>query len=224
MSRVARECADGAPQLGHVSANAGIDRATCAPPAAAAGGTGPWVLRLPADPDASRTSAARALAAAFGVNVGVVISDSFGRPFRLGTVGVAIGVAGFPPLWDQRGRRDLYGRVLEATLTAPADQLAGALRPGRRPSRRSARRCARARPAHFAGAPSRRARRLPTRPQETSTCEPSARVVYLSGGVGGARLAYGMARALPPTALTIVVNTGDDFAHWGLASAPTSTP
>ena len=55
-----------------------------------------------------------------------MISDSFGRPFRLGTVGAAIGVAGLPPLWDQRGERDLFGRVLEHTMTALADQVAAA--------------------------------------------------------------------------------------------------
>ena len=59
-----------------------------------------------------------------GARVGVVISDSFGRPFRLGTVGAAIGCAGLPPLWDRRGERDLFGRVLENTITALADQVA----------------------------------------------------------------------------------------------------
>jgi coenzyme F420-0:L-glutamate ligase/coenzyme F420-1:gamma-L-glutamate ligase len=118
--------------LGHVSANAGIDQSNVRPPNAQPGtgpaqpGTGPWLLRLPADPDASARALRVRMTAAFGVNVSVLISDSFGRPFRLGTVGVAIGVAGFPAVWDQRGRRDLYGRTLEATLTAPADQLAGA--------------------------------------------------------------------------------------------------
>jgi coenzyme F420-0:L-glutamate ligase/coenzyme F420-1:gamma-L-glutamate ligase len=61
---------------------------------------------------------------ATGRDVGVVITDSFGRPFRLGTVGVAIGVAGLPPLWDRRGELDLFGRALEHTITALADQVA----------------------------------------------------------------------------------------------------
>ncbi|HEY6464163.1 MAG TPA: coenzyme F420-0:L-glutamate ligase, partial [Polyangiaceae bacterium] len=56
--------------------------------------------------------------------VGVVVTDSFGRPFRLGTVGAAIGVAGLPPLWDRRGEVDLFGRTLEQTITALADQVA----------------------------------------------------------------------------------------------------
>ncbi len=109
--------------LGHVSANAGLDRSNVEPPNAPAG-SGPWVLRLPRDPDASARALREALRERLGVRVGVVISDSFGRPFRFGTVGVAVGVAGFPALWDQRGRRDLYGRALEHTWTAPADQLA----------------------------------------------------------------------------------------------------
>ena len=58
--------------------------------------------------------------------MGVVVSDSFGRPFRLGTVGAAIGVAGLPALWDKRGEADLFERRLEHTLTALADQVAAA--------------------------------------------------------------------------------------------------
>jgi coenzyme F420-0:L-glutamate ligase/coenzyme F420-1:gamma-L-glutamate ligase len=56
----------------------------------------------------------------------VVITDSFGRAFRRGTVGVAVGSSGLPPLWDQRGHRDLSGRTLEQTITALADQIAAA--------------------------------------------------------------------------------------------------
>jgi coenzyme F420-0:L-glutamate ligase/coenzyme F420-1:gamma-L-glutamate ligase len=56
----------------------------------------------------------------------VVISDSHGRPFRIGTVGVAIGLAGFPAIWDMRGLRDLYGRVLRITVTGLGDELAAA--------------------------------------------------------------------------------------------------
>jgi coenzyme F420-0:L-glutamate ligase/coenzyme F420-1:gamma-L-glutamate ligase len=54
----------------------------------------------------------------------VVISDSFGRPFRFGSVGIAVGSAGLPPLFDQRGKRDLFGRALDHTVTALADQVA----------------------------------------------------------------------------------------------------
>jgi coenzyme F420-0:L-glutamate ligase/coenzyme F420-1:gamma-L-glutamate ligase len=58
--------------------------------------------------------------------IGVVVTDSLGRPFRLGTVGAAIGVAGLPTLWDRRGEPDLFGRTLEQTITALADQVAAA--------------------------------------------------------------------------------------------------
>lgn len=100
-------------RLGFVVASAGVDASNVR-------GDGSWVLLLPADPDAS--------AAALSVRLGtaVVISDSFGRPFRLGTVGVAIGAAGLPALVDQRCRRDLFGRALEHTETALADQIAAA--------------------------------------------------------------------------------------------------
>ncbi len=108
---------------GHVSANAGVDQSN-AQPATAGAASGPWILRLPADPDASAARLRSALEAKLGATIGVIISDSFGRPFRQGTVGTALGVAGFPALYDQRGLSDLDGRVLEATITAPADQLA----------------------------------------------------------------------------------------------------
>ncbi len=113
-------------RLGFISANAGID-ASNALPAGAPAGSGPWALLLPEAPDASAETIRRALRdAAGGPAIGVVISDSFGRPFRLGTVGAAIGVAGLPPLWDRRGETDLFGRVLEHTITALADQVAAA--------------------------------------------------------------------------------------------------
>jgi coenzyme F420-0:L-glutamate ligase/coenzyme F420-1:gamma-L-glutamate ligase len=104
-----------------VVANAGVDFSNAAPPSGRPG-AGPWALLLPLDPDAS---AAR-LRAALGPPpaIGVVISDSFGRPFRLGSVGTAVGSAGLPALWDQRGAHDLFDRPLEHTFTALADQLA----------------------------------------------------------------------------------------------------
>lgn len=108
-------------RLGFVVANAGIDCSN-AVPSEAAPQSGPWALLLPNDPDAS----AEKLRRAFAARVGIVISDSFGRPFRLGTVGAAIGCAGLPPLWDRRGERDLHGRALQQTITALADQVAAA--------------------------------------------------------------------------------------------------
>jgi coenzyme F420-0:L-glutamate ligase/coenzyme F420-1:gamma-L-glutamate ligase len=110
-------------RLGFISANAGID-ASNAQPVQFASGSGPWALLLPEAPDRSAADIRQALESSSGVSVGVVISDSFGRPFRLGTVGAAIGCAGLPPLWDRRGERDLYGRVLENTITGLADQVA----------------------------------------------------------------------------------------------------
>ena len=104
-------------RLGFVSANAGIDRSNAAPGADG----GDWVLLLPTDPDAT----ARRLGD-LHPGLGVVVSDSLGRPFRLGTVGAAIGVAGLPALVDHRGQVDLDGRALEHTATALADQVAAA--------------------------------------------------------------------------------------------------
>jgi coenzyme F420-0:L-glutamate ligase/coenzyme F420-1:gamma-L-glutamate ligase len=110
---------------GHVSANAGIDQSN-ALPSHAQPGSGPWLLRLPEDPDASATRLRERLQAVYGVGLGVIVSDSFGRPFRRGSVGVAIGSAGLPALYDQRGQRDLDGRALEHTETATADQIEAA--------------------------------------------------------------------------------------------------
>lgn len=112
-------------RLGFVTANAGIDCSN-AVPAGAAADSGPWALLLPEAPDASAERIRAALARATQAQVAVVISDSFGRPFRVGTVGAAIGVAALPPLWDRRGEPDLFGRILEATVTALADQVAAA--------------------------------------------------------------------------------------------------
>jgi coenzyme F420-0:L-glutamate ligase/coenzyme F420-1:gamma-L-glutamate ligase len=112
-------------RLGFIGANAGIDCSNALPPDAAPG-SGPWALLLPEAPDATARIIREALEAMSGARIGVVISDSFGRPFRLGTVGAAIGASGLPPLWDRRGERDLYGRVLENTITALADQVAAA--------------------------------------------------------------------------------------------------
>jgi coenzyme F420-0:L-glutamate ligase/coenzyme F420-1:gamma-L-glutamate ligase len=118
VSRVARHALIVRHRLGFVTADAGIDLSNATPPGRD-GGT--WAILLPLDPDASARRLREALAPA-----AVVISDSFGRPFRIGTVGAAIGCAGLPPLWDQRGRKDLGGRTLERTITALADQVAAA--------------------------------------------------------------------------------------------------
>lgn len=104
-------------RTGHVLANAGIDASNVE------GGEDSAVLLWPVDPDAS----ARAIRAELGGQVGVVIADSMGRAWRIGTVGTAIGVAGLTVLDDRRGLdQDLYGRTLQATVIAIADSVAAA--------------------------------------------------------------------------------------------------
>jgi coenzyme F420-0:L-glutamate ligase/coenzyme F420-1:gamma-L-glutamate ligase len=102
---------------GFVCANAGVDLSNA--PAA-----GQAVL-LPEDPDASARALRRALAPA-DARLGVLVSDTFGRPWREGLVDLAIGCAGMAPLDDARGSRDLAGRELQVTTLARADQLAAA--------------------------------------------------------------------------------------------------
>lgn len=101
-------------RLGHVMANAGIDRSNVGPSG------GERALLLPLDPDRSAARIAAALGCA------VVISDSFGRPWRYGVTGVAIGVAGMPALVDRRGDLDRDGRRLEVTQVALGDMVATA--------------------------------------------------------------------------------------------------
>jgi coenzyme F420-0:L-glutamate ligase/coenzyme F420-1:gamma-L-glutamate ligase len=103
---------------GWICANAGVDVSN-----AAADGV---VTLLPLDADESARRLRAELADACGRLPGVVISDSFGRPWRLGQVDVAIGCAGVAPVDDWRGREDLRGRELAATAIAVADQLAAA--------------------------------------------------------------------------------------------------
>ncbi len=108
-------------RLGFTSANAGIDRSNVAH-----NGEDEAVLLLPLDPDRSAQAIRQAVGDRLGIDVGVVICDSHGRPFRLGTVGVAIGAAGIPALWDRRGEADLYGYTLEHTDVGVADEIAAA--------------------------------------------------------------------------------------------------
>ena len=108
-------------RLGFVMANAGVDHSNLAAP-----GAPDQVLLLPRDPDASAARLRAALGARFGVTLAVVITDSFGRPWRRGSAGVAIGAAGLPALVDLRGTPDLFGRTLEVTLVGLADEIAAA--------------------------------------------------------------------------------------------------
>jgi coenzyme F420-0:L-glutamate ligase/coenzyme F420-1:gamma-L-glutamate ligase len=103
---------------GFVCASAGVD-------ASNAKGQGTLVL-LPLDPDASARRLRERIAELTGVEVGVIVSDSFGRAWRRGTTDVALGVAGIPALFDLRGRRDSVGYELHATEIAVADEIAGA--------------------------------------------------------------------------------------------------
>jgi coenzyme F420-0:L-glutamate ligase / coenzyme F420-1:gamma-L-glutamate ligase len=105
-------------RAGWISANAGIDASNVP-------GTGRVTL-LPAEPDESARRLRAELREAAGAAPGVVIADSFGRPWRLGQVDVAIGCAGIAPLDDWRGRRDRDGGELAATVIAVADELAAA--------------------------------------------------------------------------------------------------
>lgn len=105
---------------GHVMANAGIDRSNIG------NGDEDIVLLLPADADRSAERLRADLAARFGWHGAVVISDSFGRPWRMGVTNVAIGAAGFPALIDRRGDVDRDGRRLEVTQIAAADLVAAA--------------------------------------------------------------------------------------------------
>jgi coenzyme F420-0:L-glutamate ligase / coenzyme F420-1:gamma-L-glutamate ligase len=108
-------------RLGFIMANAGVDRSNVAP------ADGPErVLLLPENPDRSAEALRRGLAALTGIDVAIVINDSFGRPWRQGTAGVAIGAAGLPALVDLRGHSDLFGRRLEVTVVAFADEVAAA--------------------------------------------------------------------------------------------------
>ncbi len=107
-------------RLGWVSANAGIDQSNIGP------NMHEVVLLLPENPDQSAQTLRAALQARYGHSIGVVITDTHGRPFRMGNVNVAIGASGLPTLIDQRGTTDRDGRTLEITMTAYADQVAGA--------------------------------------------------------------------------------------------------
>ena len=103
---------------GFVCANAGVDLSNV--------GDGEVATLLPVDPDASARRLAERLGELGGMRPAVVISDSFGRPWRNGIMNVAIGVSGLAPLLDLRGRPDVQGRIMRSTVIAVADELASA--------------------------------------------------------------------------------------------------
>ncbi|HEY6057314.1 MAG TPA: coenzyme F420-0:L-glutamate ligase [Candidatus Limnocylindrales bacterium] len=105
---------------GFVCANGGIDASNVGP------GSGQVVTLLPEDPDASAAALRGSLRLRLGTDLPVVISDSFGRPWRWGIVDVAIGVSGLLPLEDLRGQPDADGRTMRVTVRAVADEIASA--------------------------------------------------------------------------------------------------
>jgi len=108
-------------RLGMVMANAGIDQSNVVNSMA-----GEQVLLLPADPDASAARIRRELETSVGTRLAVIINDSFGRPWRMGTSGVCIGGSGIASIIDYRGDTDLFGQPLKVTQVALGDELAAA--------------------------------------------------------------------------------------------------
>jgi coenzyme F420-0:L-glutamate ligase/coenzyme F420-1:gamma-L-glutamate ligase len=105
---------------GFVCANGGVDASNVGP------ASGNVVTLLPPDPDASARAIREVVQARFGVDVPVIVSDSFGRPWRWGIVDVAIGVSGLEPIEDLRGTPDADGRIMKSTVRASADEIASA--------------------------------------------------------------------------------------------------
>jgi coenzyme F420-0:L-glutamate ligase/coenzyme F420-1:gamma-L-glutamate ligase len=105
---------------GFVCANGGVDASNVGP------GSGSIVTLLPADPDASARGIRERIRERLGVDVPVIVSDSFGRPWRFGIMDVAIGISGMIPLEDLRGVPDHDGRIMRSTVRAVADELASA--------------------------------------------------------------------------------------------------
>lgn len=105
-------------RLGFICANAAVDESNV--------GAEDTIILLPKDPDHSARRLCERLEAAFGVRLGIVVTDTFGRPWRMGLVNVAIGLARVPARIDMVGERDAFGRVLSVTMPALADELAAA--------------------------------------------------------------------------------------------------
>ena len=105
---------------GFICANGGVDASNVGPE------SGSFVTLLPRDPDASARAIRAAIRGRFGTDVPVIVSDSFGRPWRWGITDVAIGVSGLIPIEDLRGSEDADGRVMRSTIRASADEIASA--------------------------------------------------------------------------------------------------
>lgn len=102
---------------GFICANSGVDKSNT---------PGETVIALPDDPDLSAQRIRKQILTELGKNVAIIISDTFGRPFRVGTVNVAIGASGINPIDDLRGKLDLFGYELKSTIVAKADEVAAA--------------------------------------------------------------------------------------------------
>jgi coenzyme F420-0:L-glutamate ligase/coenzyme F420-1:gamma-L-glutamate ligase len=108
-------------RLGFVMANAGIDQSNVGPSDGVE-----RALMLPVDPDGTAEQLRAKLSAHYGAPLAVLIIDSFGRAWRRGTAGIAIGAAGLPALLDLRGNPDLFGRTLQVSISGFADEIAAA--------------------------------------------------------------------------------------------------
>ena len=121
-------------RLGFVCANAGIDHSNVGSPPQTSEvsedfGSLPaedWVLLLPTDPDQSSRAIREKVESKTGKKIGVMIIDSHGRAWRIGTVGMCIGLSGIPAIVDERGWQDLFGYTLRVTIVGVADELAAA--------------------------------------------------------------------------------------------------
>ena len=209
---------------GFVMANAGIDQSNLG-----AEDHGRRVLLLPQAPDDSARALKERLDKHFGVEIGVILSDSVGRAWRMGTVGLALGAAGLPSLYDRRGETDLFGRQLLVTETGFADEIAAAAGLSMGQADEAVpmvlvRGLAWSAPELPVAAMVRARTRICFDEREPGFWRgpgfwPRPGFVALSGGIGGAKLALGLYRVLPPGRL-IIVNTGDDFEHLGLHHLP----
>jgi coenzyme F420-0:L-glutamate ligase/coenzyme F420-1:gamma-L-glutamate ligase len=117
-------------RLGFVCANAGIDHSNVSPlPSSGESSEAraeDWVLLLPQDPDRSSRALREQIEVKTGKRIGIMIIDSHGRAWRVGTVGVCIGLSGLPAVVDERGWQDLFGYTLRVTVVGVADELAAA--------------------------------------------------------------------------------------------------
>ena len=171
-------------------------------------------------PMTARARLKERLDAHFGVDIGVIISDSVGRAWRLGTVGLAIGAAGVPSLWDRRGEKDLSGRPLEVTEVGVCrcggrhrrarHGRGGGGPPGRPRARARLERGRRGRRRRWCGPRPRTCSDEPARPRPTWRCRAASAAPSCRSGW----------RSLLGERLSIIVNTGDDFEHLGLHISP----